>query len=319
LQALSADSAVTSTDKVRSGGSGPVIVAFLNFKGGVGKTSNVVNLGACLAATHQKRVLLIDLDAQCNTSLWLLGKRALWRHTEEPARTITQAFQDKLRGTRLFRFSDAVVRGVPLSEKGYKLIPNLDLLPATVDLLSVEENLAHRIPQGGHRFLFEQTERHLAEYDYVLIDCAPNFFGLTKNAIFLGKHLAIPYIPDFLSLVGFQTLARLVEDFGQRIGGQRTVLGRTRISALILNRWAKVGNVFQQGRLELEKLTGDLKAQGLIHPATTVLEPPIRTCVKVAEAPAVHLPVLLHAPGSNGDTDYAALTQSFIQHYEGLK
>jgi len=297
----------------------PTIVAFLNFKGGVGKTSNVVNVGACLAATHQKRVLLIDLDAQCNTSLWLLGKRALRRHTEEPARTVTQAFKDKLRGTRLFRFADAILRGVPLSEKGYKLIPTLDLLPATVDLLEVEEHIAHRVPQGAYRFLFEQTERHLKDYDYVLIDCAPNFFGLTKNAVFVAKHLAIPYIPDFLSLVGFQTLAKLVERFGDRIGGQTTALGRTRISALIVNRWAKVGNVFQQGLLELEKLTNDLKAQGLIHPRAKVLEPPIRSCTKVAEAPAEHLPVLIHGPGSNGDTDYAALTQSFIQHFEELQ
>lgn len=297
----------------------PTVVAFLNFKGGVGKTSDVVNIGASLAATHQKRVLLIDLDAQCNTSLWLLGKTALRRHTEEPARTVTQAFRDKLLGTKLFRFGDGVIRGVPHSEKGYKLIPSLDLLPATVDLLEVEEQLANRLPQGGYRFLYEQTERHLKDYDYVLIDCAPNFFGLTKNAVFLAKHLVVPYIPDFLSLVGFQTLAKLVETFGARIGGQRTALGRTRISALIVNRYERVGNVFQQGLLELEKLTNDLKDQGLIHPQAKVLEPPIRKCVKVAEAPAEHKPVLLHSPGSIGDTDFAALTQSFISHFEGLK
>lgn len=297
----------------------PAIVAFLNFKGGVGKTSNVVNIGACLAATHQKRVLVVDLDAQCNSSLWLLGKTALRRHTEERARTVTQAFRDKLDGTHLFHFADAVVRGVPLSEKGYKLIPNLDLLPATVDLMELDEHVTHRLPLGAYRFLFEQMKGHLKDYDYVLIDCAPNFFGLTKNAVFLAKHVAVPYIPDFLSLVGFQTLARLIEEFGNRIGGQKTALGRTSISALIVNRWAKVGHVFQQGFLELEKLTSDLKAQGLIHPGAKVLEPPIRTCVKVAEAPALHMPVLLHAPGSNGDTDYAALTQSFIQHLEGLK
>jgi chromosome partitioning protein len=146
-----------------------VVVAFLNFKGGVGKTSNVVNIGACLSATHQKRLLLIDLDAQCNTSLRLLGKTALRRHTEEPIRTVTQAFQDKIRGTRLFRFADALVRGVPISERGYKLIPTLDVLPATVDLLEVEEHLGHNVPLGGYRLLFEQTERHLREYDYVLV------------------------------------------------------------------------------------------------------------------------------------------------------
>lgn len=295
-----------------------IVVAFLNFKGGVGKTANVVNIGACLAATHQKRVLLIDLDAQCNTSLWLLGKTALRRHTEEPTRTVTQAFRDKIRGTRLFRFADAVIRGVPISEKGYKLIPTLDVLPATVELLEVEEQLAHKVPLGGYRFLYDQMQRHVGEYDYVLVDCAPNFFGVTKNAVFLAKHLAIPYIPDFLSLVGFQSLAGLVERFGNQIGGQRTALGRTRISAIVVNRYAHKGNVFKQGLLELEKLTQDLKAQGLIHPATRVLEPPVRTCVSVAEAPAEHRPIVLHAPGSIGGTDYAALTESFMRHFEEL-
>lgn len=293
-------------------------VAFLNFKGGVGKTGNVVNLGACLAAVHQKRVLVIDLDPQCNASLWLLGKAALRRHTDERQRTVTQAFRDKLNGTKLFRFADALVRGVPLSEKGFKLIPTLDLLPATIDLLEVEDHLAHRADPRAHRFLFEQVEKHLAGYDYVLVDCAPNFFALTKNAVFLARHLAIPYIPDFLSLVGFQTLASLVEGFGNRIGGQRTALGRTRISAVIVNRYQSTGNVFKQGLLELEKLVGDLKAQSLIHPGTTVLQPPIRNCVKVAEAPAEHLPIVLHAPDSIGGADYAALTQSFVRHFEEI-
>lgn len=227
------------------------VVAFLNFKGGVGKTADVVNVGACLAATHQKRVLVVDLDPQCNASLWLLGKTVFRQHTEQPGRGVAQAFRDALRGTKLFRFDDAIVRGVPLSEKGYKLIANLDLLPASVDLLEVEEHMAHRPPaQGPHRVLFERVKPRFKDYDYVLLDCAPNFFSLTKNAIFAAQHLAIPYIPDFLSLVGFQTLARLVEEFGARIGGQKTALGRTRISALIVNRYVQTGNVYKQGLVD---------------------------------------------------------------------
>ncbi len=298
----------------------PVVVAFLNFKGGVGKTANVVNLGACLAATHGKRVLIVDLDAQCNASLWLLGKARFREHTQAPARSVAQAFRDALRGTRLFRFEDALVRGVPLSEKGYKLIAGLDLLPASIDLLEVEEHMAHRPPaEGAHRVLFERLKPRFKDYDYVLIDCAPNFFALTKNAVFVARHLAIPYIPDFLSLVGFQTLARLVEGFGARIGGQKTALGRTRISALLVNNFKQQGNVYKQGLLELEKLTADLKAAGLIHPAARVLQPPVRACVKVAEAPAEHRPIVLHAPESIGGQDYAALTEDFMRHFEEVQ
>jgi chromosome partitioning protein len=311
-------SLLTKTGPADSAASATV-VAFLNFKGGVGKTANVVNIGACLAATHDKRVLLVDLDAQCNASLWLLGKLAHRRHVEEPTRTITQAFRDKLVGTKLFRFTDAVVRGVPLNSKGFKLIGNLDLVPATVDLLEIEDRLAHRPSLANHRLLFDVLAPQVRNYDYVLLDCGPNFFGLTKNAIFAARHVAVPYNPDFLSLVGFQALARLVERFGDQVGGQKTALGRTRISALVVNRHKLVGNVFKQGLLELEKMTRDLIAQGLIHPRTRVLEPPVRDCAKMAEAPAEHLPIVLHAPDSIGGTDYAALTQSFIRHFEEIR
>lgn len=64
------------------------VLAFLNFKGGVGKTANVVNIAGCLAATHDKRVLVVDLDAQCNASLWLLGKYGYREHTLNGVRTI---------------------------------------------------------------------------------------------------------------------------------------------------------------------------------------------------------------------------------------
>jgi chromosome partitioning protein len=295
------------------------VVAFLNFKGGVGKTANVVNIGACLAATHQKRVLIVDLDAQCNASLWLLGKNRWRSHTEGLARSVYQLFKDKIDGTRRFRFQDAILRGVPFSDKGFGLIGSLHLLPAAVELLRIEDPLASRAALGSHRFLFDQLAAVKKDYDYILLDCPPNFYALSKNAIFFADHLAVPYIPDYLSLTGFRTLAELVEDFGKRIGGTRTALGKTRISAVVVNRYEKVGNVFQQGLLELERLTQELKHEGLIHEMTKVLEPPIRSNAQVAESPAEHLPVLLHAPKSIGATDYTALTHSFIQHYEGLQ
>lgn len=292
------------------------VVAFLNFKGGVGKTANVVNLAACLAATHQKRVLVVDLDAQCNASYWLLGKNRWRQHTENRVRSVYQLFKDRLTGVRLFRFGNAILRGVPLSDNGFKLIDGLDLMPAVIELIEIEEPLAHKAAAGSHRFLFDEIQRRRAEYDYILLDCPPNFFSLTKNAVFSADHVVVPYVPDFLSLAGFKTLAQLVEEFGRRIGGNKTALGKARISALVVNRYQQVGNVYKQGLLELERLTEDLKAAGQVHPKTKVLDPPIRNCVKVAEAPAVHLPVLLHAPSSNGATDYGALAQSFISHYE---
>jgi cellulose biosynthesis protein BcsQ len=143
---------------------------------------------------------------------------------------------------------------------------------------------------------------------------------MTKNAVFLAKHLVVPCILDYLSLTGFHALVNLVESFGKRLGGLKASRGGSRISAVTVNRFQAVGNVYQQGLLELEKLMGDLKAVGLIHPLTKVLEPMIRSCVKVAEAPALHLPIVLHDPHqrSNGAIDYAALTQDFMRHLQEI-
>jgi chromosome partitioning protein len=298
----------------------PVIVAFLNFKGGVGKTTNVVNIAGFLAATHGKRVLVVDLDSQCNASLWLLGAYAYRNHAEGGVRTVAQAFRDRIQGTRRFRLEEAVAHGVPRSRNGFYLIENLDLLPGSVELLEVEDQLLRWARMDSHRVLRDELAPQLEQYDYVLLDCAPNFFSMTKNAVFLAQHLVVPCILDYLSLAGFHALSDLVQGFEKRVGGLKTSRGSSRISAVTVNRFQTVGNVYQQGLLELEKLMGDLRGSGLIHPGAKVLEPMVRACVKVAEAPALHLPIVLHDPHrrSNGAADYAALTVNFIRHFEEI-
>jgi chromosome partitioning protein len=293
------------------------ILAFLNFKGGVGKTANVVNIAGCLAATHHQRVLVVDLDAQCNASLWLLGKFGYREHTLNGVRTIGQALRDRIEGTETFDFIAAVAHGVPRTARGFYEIQNLDLLPATVDLLAVEDRLMHRPTPPDYGIIEEMLAPHRSDYDYVFLDCAPNFFTLTKNAVRAADHLVVPYIPDFLSLAGFQTLAKLVNDCDLGAGATPAV-ARRKIAAVVVNRFERVGNVYRQGLLELEVLMNDLRRGHLIHPAAAVLEPAIRNCVRVAEAPAEHRPIVLHAPQSIGGTDYAALAQSLVRHFEEI-
>jgi chromosome partitioning protein len=294
------------------------VLAFLNFKGGVGKTANVVNIAGCLAATHDKRVLVVDLDAQCNASLWLLGKYGYREHTLNGVRTIGQALLDRLEGTNTFNFIEAVAHGVPRTARGFYEIQNLDVLPATIDLLPIEDRMMQRGDPGSYGTIRELLAPHLSDYDYIFLDCAPNFFTLTKNAVLAADHLVIPYIPDFLSLTGFQTLAKLVTDLHANARGAQTAAGARKIAAVIVNRYVQVGNVYRQGLLELEVLINDLRQKHLIHPGAKVLEPAIRNCVKVMEAPAEHRPIVLHAPQSIGGTDYAALAQSLARHLEEI-
>jgi chromosome partitioning protein len=117
------------------------VIALINFKGGVGKTANTVNLGACLAEDHNKRVLIVDLDPQCNATFWLLPPKNWRARIEDTTRTVAQIFYDRMHGTKKFSFSKAVIKGVPMSESDIGLNAKLDLLPASLDLIEIEDLL----------------------------------------------------------------------------------------------------------------------------------------------------------------------------------
>ncbi len=286
----------------------------INFKGGVGKTSNVVNLAAALAQFHEKRVLVVDLDAQCSSSLWLMTKAEWKAHTDNVKRTVFQAFHDGMVGSDRFDFADAVVRGVPRTAEGYSMLPNLDLLPATLRLLEIEEQIRVKPGEPFFRYLSTALRPHLKDYDFVFLDCPPSFQAITKNALFLAHHLFIPYIPDFLSLAGFQMFAGLVARFEEQVNEAKSGRLRSGISAVIVNRYQRAGNVYDEGMGELRMLLQRLKDEGMAFQEASVLEPPIRNCVRVAEAPDRHLPVTLHAPSSIGAQDYTELSQAVLSY-----
>src|SRR6266404_2635344 len=95
------------------------ILAFINFKGGVGKTASVVNLGATLAKLHEKKVLIVDLDPQSNSSLWLM-RPDHWRdHVAKGRRSTYQIFDDAIQGKSRFNFEESLVKGV-ITWTGYR-------------------------------------------------------------------------------------------------------------------------------------------------------------------------------------------------------
>ena len=117
------------------------VIAFINFKGGVGKTANAVHVGTCLAADHNKRVLIVDLDPQCSATYWFLPPKDWRSRIDDVTRTVCQVFHDGTDGTKKFSFSNSIIKGVPISQSGIGLNPKLDLLPASVELIEVEDIL----------------------------------------------------------------------------------------------------------------------------------------------------------------------------------
>ena len=291
------------------------VIAFINFKGGVGKTANAVHIGTCLAADHNKRVLIVDLDPQCNATFWLLPPKEWRSRIDDMTRTVCQVFHDQINGTKKFSFSSSIIRGVPVSDSGVGLNPKLDLLPASVGLIEVEDILHEQNKKPFFTFLRSALAPLRQEYDYILLDCPPNIFTVTKNALFFADSYVVPYIPDYLSLSGLVIFARRLRKFQESVLTHEPKMREPKIRAIIINRFKSVGNVFSEAIVTLKGQLGELRKAQLVDPGATILTPSIRDCTAVAQCSNEHLPVTLYKPGAIGAQDYQTLTTNFVYFF----
>ena len=205
------------------------VVSVINHKGGVGKTTLTSNLGAGLAA-RGKRVLLIDLDSQASLTVSFFTQ-AEWQAELVPSRTI-KAWFEGLRGDGPDKLSSLVASPQRVSRYLAHTGGCLDLVAAHRDLAEVDTALAAQLivdPAGylaAHRRLREGlAEKAFADYDVALIDCAPNFGLMAKNAVAASDMLVIPTRPDFLSINGIDSLGRRVQAFAQEYNEQLAAAG----------------------------------------------------------------------------------------------
>ncbi len=204
------------------------VIATINLKGGVGKTTTTVGLAEFLAAEYGKKVLVIDLDPQTNATTVLIGEDK-WRELNAAGNTLATLFSDALRADgepEKFDLKSALQRDVsPVSE-----VHGVDLLPSSLDLIDVQDRLA-AMPSG--RFysniptdLLRRAVRPvLSDYDYVLVDCPPNLGIITLNGLRISDGYIIPTIPDVLSTYGIPQIQSRVGAFANDIGEDIVELG----------------------------------------------------------------------------------------------
>jgi chromosome partitioning protein len=294
------------------------VFAFINFKGGVGKTATVVNIGATLAKLHEKKVLIVDLDPQSNSSVWLMRPDRWREHVAKGRHSTFQIFDDALHGRPRFDFAGSLVKGV-VTWTGFTDLPRLHLLPASVELLRIEDRIHQLRTPAIYQILDTALGSHFKGYDYVLMDCPPNLYSTTKAAIFSADSCVVPYVPDYLSLSGFQVLAEQIAEMRERFAPYLPGRRQPNIAAVIVSHYRQSGNVFRLAVNELELSISQLQETGLLTNQIALLQPYIRHCVRVAESTSEHLPVILYAPGSIGAADYCDLTQRFIDLFESKK
>lgn len=206
------------------------VVSVINHKGGVGKTTLTANLGAGLAARGRK-VLLLDLDSQASLTVSFFTQSEWQNDLVVPERTIKNWFEG-LRGDGADALSSLVASPQRVASFLTSTGGSLDLVAAHRDLSEVDTALAAQLivdPQhylAAHRRLREGlAEKAFADYDVTLIDCAPNFGLIAKNAVAASDMLVIPTRPDYLSINGIDSLGRKVQAFAQEYNEQLTAAG----------------------------------------------------------------------------------------------
>ncbi len=165
-------------------------ICFINYKGGVGKTSLIVNTAAALAKMGQ-RVLLCDFDTQSNASIWLM-KLERWNKVNAEGVGSVYSIFDPGRA----RVRELVVKDVVEGKAGEKLLPGLDLIPTTFNLVDLE-NEYNGDPKRPHYLVFyEQLAAIEASYDFILFDCPPNILRASQCGVFASNEIYVPVNPD---------------------------------------------------------------------------------------------------------------------------
>ncbi len=204
----------------------PIVVSMINWKGGVGKTSLTLHLAAGLATRHSKRVLLIDLDAQCNLSFLAVGLSSYvdhaYKNTGPTLKNVFDGYFDRVP----IKPSDVILEKRVRARAG-KIFTQVGIILSHQELTLLDMKLAREKRSGKDhreetRFEIEKLsvikniiEAVASEYDYVLLDCPPNVNLVTQNAFFASDYYVVPAIPDFLSTVGISLINKYMEQFNQ--------------------------------------------------------------------------------------------------------
>jgi chromosome partitioning protein len=252
------------------------VIAIANQKGGVGKTTTAINLGACLAVAEH-RTLIIDMDPQGNATSGLGLKRP-----EVDA-----------------SIYDVLIDGVSMASTMRRRLhfQYLDLVPSSRDLVGAEVELVDR-PER-ERVLGRMLAAVRDDYDFILIDCPPSLGLLTLNTLTAADSVLIPIQCEFYALEGLSQLLNTVRLV------QRNLNPRLQIEGVLLTMYDQ--------RLNLSRQVADEASE---YFGSHVFSTTIPRNVRLAEAPSFGKPIVLYDVLSVGAQSYLALAKELIGREE---
>jgi len=253
------------------------IIAVAQHKGGTGKTTTCINLGASLCDMG-KIVLLVDLDPQASLTL-SLGINPL-----EVGKSIHHILVDPN-----VSIKDAMQR---------RPILNLFIVPSHIDLVMVDLELAGKI--GREKALHKKLAPIKDDFDFIFIDCPPTLGILTVNALVAAESVLIPVQCEPLTLYGVKHLLQIINLVREEMNAELKIEGVLRT---MYDRRTKVGREVSDS---IKQTFGDL-----------VFDTTVYKHIKFAEGPVHEVPISLYAPKSPGAEEYRNLAKELLTHEVG--
>jgi len=249
------------------------IIAVANQKGGVGKTTTAINLGAALSLRGRK-VLLVDMDPQANCSTGL--------------------------GVQLTKDEPGIQDVIIQPEQGVEevicqtALTGLDIVPSHINLSAREQEMYSQV--GGERALSIALKNVVSKYDYIIIDTPPSLGMLSLNGIVAADSVIIPMEAEIYALDGMEALQELIERVRTRLERHVEVMG------VVITRYQRTTKVHSELYNQLKEYWGD-----------KIFDTVVRKNVDVAAAALASTPVVVMTPKSMAGEDYVALAEEVEQ------
>jgi chromosome partitioning protein len=260
-------------------------IAVLNQKGGVGKTTTVVNAAAALARMGAK-VVVIDLDPQAHLTIHL---------GLEPQGIVAGSYE-------------VLTKEAQLEGEIMLVRPNLWLLPANINLVGAESELVSVV--GRETILREAVASVEDKFDYLIIDCPPSLGLLTLNALAAAEEVLIPLQPHFLALQGFGKLLQTVELVNKRINPD------LRVKGILLCMFDTRASLPSEVRADIEHFLESARGTDCAWAHAQILPTFIRRNIKLAEAPSYGQTIFEYERNCHGAEDYMKVAESIHAQYQ---
>ena len=221
----------------------PRVVAIANQKGGVGKTTTAISLGATLAA-YERRTLLVDLDPQCNCTT------GIGREPSADTPTSYELLAGKVELAAAARDTD---------------FPYLAIVPATPDLAGAEVELVGMV---GREFRLREALERADGYRYILVDCPPSLGLLTVNALAAADALLIPIQCEYFAMEGVSNLMRTIDEVRRFLNPELAIDG------VVLTMYDDRTNLAQQVAEEVRSVFGELVFETVVPRNVRLAEAP---------------------------------------------